>query len=135
MKSKNELELGTLRMLRSSLKNKAIELIKPELTDDDVTAVLKTEIKKRKDAAETYRVGDRAELAEQEEAEIKVIEKYLPAQMDEAAIRAKAAEVIAGLSDDERANFGRAMGAVMKAMKGTADGTLVNQVVKELLQS
>lgn len=133
MKAKNEIELSVLRMLKSSLKNKAIELIKKELEEAEVIAVIKSEIKKRKDSVEAYTQGARQDLADREQAEIKVLEKFLPAQISADALLPKVKEIVAGLPEAERADFGKVMRAVMAELKGSADGAAVSAAVKAVL--
>lgn len=131
-KNKRQAELLVLRSLKSEIKNKEIAKI-GQLTNDEVAAALKTEIKKRRDSIESYTAGGRPELAAAEAAEIAIIEKFLPAQLGVEEITAKAREVLAVLPDDQKANFGLVMKAVMSALKGAADGSQVSAVVKSLL--
>ena len=126
MKQKNEIELSVLRMLKSSLKNKAIELIKKELEDAEVVAVIKSEIKKRKDSVEAYTQGARQDLADREQAEMVVLEKFLPTQMSPDVLAAKVKEIVIGLPEAERSDFGKVMRAVMAELKGSADGAAVS---------
>src|SRR3989339_212505 len=98
MKAKNEIELSVLRMLKSSLKNKAIELIKKELEEAEASAVVKSEIKKRKDSIEAYTQGARQDLADREQAEIVVLEKFLPTQMASEVLAAKVKEIVIGFA-------------------------------------
>ena len=133
MKAKNEIDLSVLRMLKSSLKNKAIELIKKELEDAEVVAVIKSEIKKRKDSVEAYTQGARQDLADREQAELVVLEKFLPTQMAPELLAAKVKEIVAGLPEGERVDFGKVMKAVMAQLKGSADGAAVSAAVKAAL--
>ena len=133
MKAKNEIELSVLRMLKSSLKNKAIELIKKELEEAEASAVVKSEIKKRKDSIEAYTQGARQDLADREQAEIVVLEKFLPTQMAPELLAAKVKEIVAGLPEGERVDFGKVMKAVMAQLKGSADGAAVSAAVKAAL--
>lgn len=133
MKEKHALDLSVLRLLRASLKNKSIEL-KKELDDKDVILVLKSEAKKRKESIETYQQAERQDLVEKEQAELAVLEKYMPAQMSEADIRAKVEAVYEAASDEEKENFGLIMKKAMTELKGEADGSLVSRVVKDVVQ-
>lgn len=133
MKEKREPDLSVLRMLRAALKNKAIEL-KKELDDNELISVIKSEIKKRKESIETYSSAGRQDLAERESSEMKVLEKYLPAQLSEDDILAKVEEVLSEASDEEKSNFGVVMKKVMAATQGAADGSVVSRIVKEVLQ-
>ncbi|MBT4723165.1 GatB/YqeY domain-containing protein [Candidatus Falkowbacteria bacterium] len=132
-KAKQELDLSVLRMLKSSLKNKEIE-IKRELKDEEVLAVLKTEVKKRKDSADSFSAADRSDLADKELSEIKILEKFLPEQLDEGSIGSIVDEVLTTLSDEDKSNFGKVMGAVMQRVGGQADGGVVRKVLEEKLK-
>ena len=94
MKKKDTVALNAVRMLKSEVKDAEIAAIK-ELDDDGVIKVVQSSIKKRKDSAEIYAKNGRQELADKELAEIKVLEKYLPAQLDDEAIKKIINEVIA----------------------------------------
>lgn len=134
MIGKKELELSVLRMLISALKNKQIELKNREdMSDEQVIEVVKSEVKKRKDSIEAYKAGDRNDLVEKEEAEIKILEKYMPEQMSEAEVEKIVAEVVAGMENPSPAVFGQVMGQVMAKVKGQADGAVVSTAVKKIL--
>lgn len=132
LRDKNQEELAVLRMLKSNLQNKEIAL-KKEMEPTEVVATIKSEIKKRKESIEAFVQGNRPELAEKEKSEIKILEKFLPAQMSDDEVKTKVQTVIDGLSDEEKANFGLVMKTVMAEMKGNADGAIVSKAVKELL--
>ena len=132
MKSGDKARLPTLRMLLSALKNRQIEL-GTDLDDSEFLSTLRKAIKQRADAAQLYRQGERMELAEKEEAEITVLEAYLPAQASDEEIRAAAASHIAA---NDLSGM-RAMGPLMGALKGkfgdSADGARLSAIAKELL--
>lgn len=135
MRSKDALRLSVLRMMKSALKNKEIEKMKP-LEDSEAVAVLNTLVKQRKDSVEQFRKGGREELAKKEEAEIQIIEEYLPAAASEDDIRA----AVDGAMQETGASSVKDMGKVMKATMArlagkTADGARVSQLVKEKLSS
>lgn len=133
MKAKDTAKLSVLRMLQSALKNEAINTMKEVIEDAEAFKVIKSEIKKRKDSIDSYLQGGREDLATTEKEEITILEKYLPAQMDEAQILAKIEEVLSGLSEDQKGNFGMVMGAVMKAVGAEADGSLVRTILQNKL--
>ena len=110
----------------SEVRNRAIEL-KRDLTDDDVLEVIRRGIKKRRESIEMYDKGGRAELAEKEKAEVAMLERYLPAQMSPEEIRAIVRSAIEGGA----ANVGAVMGKVMPQLKGKADGSAINAIVRE----
>jgi len=133
MKEKKELDLSVIRMLKSSLKNKSIELIR-ELTDEEAIAVVRGEVKKRNDSIAIYTEGNREDLADKEKSEIEVLKRFLPAEISSEELKEKVQAVIATLSEEDKANFGLAMKAVMQALKGSVDGATVSALVKEALQ-
>ena len=129
-KSRETLELGVLRLLKSSIKNARIDAMK-DLTEEDITKILQREAKKRQEAIVLYEQGNRPDLKEQEASELKIIGKYLPAQLSEDEIRAIIAKVKSSLG--ENVAFGQLMGAVVKEIKGRADGNIVQKLVKEVI--
>ena len=133
MKSKDQLRLSVLRMMKTAVKNKEIDKMKA-LDEGEVIAVLNTLVKQRKDSAEQFRTGGRAELAQKEEAEIKIIEEYLPAAASEDDIRAAIGEAVQETGATSIKDMGKVMKATMARLAGkTADGTRVSQLVKEKL--
>ena len=123
--------LSTLRMLVSAVHYAAIDA-KDGMHDDAVIAVLRIEAKKRREAMAAYTQAGQAERAEAEQRELAVIESYLPAMMDEEAVRERVAKVLDGAPYP---SFGAAMGASMRELAGKADGDLVARVVKELYEA
>ena len=133
MRSKDELRLSCLRMMKSAVKNKEIEKMKP-LEEVEVLAVLNTLVKQRKDSVEQFRKGGREELAQKEEAEIKIIEQYLPASASEEEITRAIAEAIQETGASTMKDMGKVMQAVKVRLAGkTVDGGRVSQLVKEKL--
>ena len=133
MRSKDQLRLGVLRMMKTAVKNKEIEKMKP-LDEGEVIAVMNTLVKQRKDSVEQFRKGGREELAQKEEAEIKIIEEYLPAAASEDDIRSAVEEAIQETGAASIKDMGKVMKATMARLAGkTADGSRVSQVVKEKL--
>lgn len=132
MRAKDSVRLSTIRQLRSAIKNKEIDA-KQSLADDAVIGVIATQIKQRREAAQMYRDNDRLELAEKEEAEQKILQVYLPAQLSEAELRTIISAAITEAGATSPRDMGKVMGPVMTKTRGCADGKLVNQLVKELL--
>ena len=135
MKAKEADRLSTLRMVKANLMNRKIEK-GAELTDDEIVKALQSLVKQRRDSVEQYQKAGRDELAQKEEAEIRVIEKYLPkaASSEEVDVAVKTAISETG------ANSLKDMGIVMKAalskLEGkSADGKMVSETVKRLLQN
>jgi len=133
MKARDAERLSVLRMLQSALKNEAINLMKPELTDEEVLKAIKSEVKKRKDSEASYQSGGRNDLADKENMEARLLESYLPAQLTDEDLTARVVEILAGMSDEEKANLGKAMGQVMKAVGLAADGNRVRAILQEKL--
>jgi hypothetical protein len=129
-KNREESAISTLRLILATLKNERIKKM-ADLEDEDVIKALKSEVKKRKEAILDYQKGQRNDLVQKEEAEIKIIEKYLPAQMSEQDVRQKVKEILGGLED--KGNLGKTMGVVMSQLKGQADGSLIKKIVEEEL--
>lgn len=132
MKAREVLKLSTLRMLSASIKNAQIAKL-DELTDEEVLKVLRTEKKKRIEAAEAFTKGGKIDLAEQEKKELGFIEAYLPKQMSDEELAGIVTKVLAEGNFTEMAQFGQAMSNVMKEISGRADGQVVQAKVKELL--
>ena len=129
LREKNEQLVSCLRMLKSSLKNQAIEARVPQLDDLQVMAVLKRELKKRQDSANQFKVGNREDLAAKENEEAEIIAKYLPPAMSEAELIKIVDEVVAGGLN----NFGQVMKEVMTRTGAQADGQMVQRLVKNKL--
>ncbi|MCL4516703.1 MAG: GatB/YqeY domain-containing protein [Firmicutes bacterium] len=133
MKSKDSRRLSVIRLAKAAIKNTEIAK-KKELGDDEVLEVLNREVKQRRDAIPEFQKGNRPDLVESLEAEIAILMEYLPQQMSEEEIRQAAKEAVAAVGAKDARDMGKVMGALMPKVRGKADGRLVNQVVKELLQ-
>lgn len=133
LRNKATLELSVLRMLQSALKNKEIDKNKEELTDEDVIGVVGAEIKKRRDAAQEFEKVNRQDAAEQEMAEIEILMKYMPEQMSEDEIRAAVKNAIEQVEAQSMKEIGQVMKVLMPELKGKADGSVVNRMVREEL--
>lgn len=131
-KAKEELKTSTLRLIKSALKNAEISQ-KSELSDDDAIKIIKKEIKQRNDALLQYKSGGRDDLASKEQSEIKLLEVYVPAQLDDTAIEQIVAETIKELDANSKADFGRVMSAVMSKVSSRADGSAVSRIVSSKL--
>ncbi len=135
MRDKNEVKLTTIRGVLSALTNESINLGRGpggELTDEEVLVVIKREVKRRRDAVDQFRAGGREDLAENDMAEIAILEPYLPAMMSQEAIRPLAEAKIAEMGAD-KSKAGQVMGALMRDLAGQADGGDVKIVVEQLL--
>ena len=135
VKAKDAFRVGVLRMLKNNLKNTAIAKRLPEdqLMEEDMIAVVRQEVKKRKESIAAFTAGNRADLADQEKLELTVLEKYLPASMDAATINQIIQEVMSENNLQPPHNFGKVMGMVVKKVAGRADGDTVKKAVTAFL--
>ena len=132
MKAREELVRDTLRMVKSELMNREVELGR-DLDEGEEIAVLSRAVKTRRDSITEYEAGGRGDAADKERAEIAIIERYLPKPLDEAALR----EAITALAAEVGATSKRDMGKVMKALgeryKGRYDGKVASRLIGEML--
>lgn len=131
MKAKDKETLQVIRMLKASIQNEQIKK-GADLNEEEELTVLSREMKQRRDSLTEFEKADRTDLAEKVKGEIAIVEKYLPAQLDEAEIRQIVADAIEKTGASSPKEFGKVMGAVMPQVKGKADGNQVNAIVKEL---
>src|SRR5256886_6374116 len=135
MRNKDQLRLSVLRMMKTAVKNKEIDKMKP-LDENEVMAVLNTLVKQRKDSVEQFRNGGREEMAQKEEGEIKIIEEYLPAAASEDDIRREIDDAVPESGAASMKDMGKVMKAALARLAGkSADGSRVSQMVKEKLSS
>lgn len=135
MRAKDQVRLSVIRGLITAMTNEAISKGKgPDgvLTEEEVLAVISRAAKQRKDSIEQFEQGGRADLAEGEKAELEVLMTMLPAQLSEEEVRQAAQAKATELGITEKSGANQLMGALMKDLKGKADGTLVKQVVDSL---
>lgn len=134
MKAKEEgkLALNTIRMARAHIRQAEIDNGHADFNDDQVLAVLRKEVKQRKETLSEIEGSRREDLVEQTKAEIDVLEKYLPAEMTPEAVEAAVKEIVDAMDPGQK-NMGSVMKAVMAKLKGQADGKLINQIVRKLL--
>ena len=132
MRARDSLRMNTVRALKSAVKYREIELMKP-LDDAGILGVMATEIKRRRDSVEQYRAGNRADLADKEEAEIKILQEFLPQQLTPAEVEAKVIEVIARVGAQGPKDMGAVMKALLPDVQGRADGKVVSELVKQRL--
>jgi len=134
-KEKNELVISTLGMLKSAVTNAEIAGMRKGFADEDILKVITSEVKKHKDSIAEYEKGGRVDLASKEKTEMEILAKYLPAELSEEELKKIVEEKIKELSAAGPGDFGKVMGAVMKAAAGRAGGDAVGKMVKELLQT
>ncbi len=134
MKEKDELKLSVVRMLKSAVRYREVEGEKAVTLDEaGILQVVATEIKRRRDSVEQYRAGGREDLARKEEAEIAILQGYLPAQLSRAELEAKVDEVMARVGAKGPKDMGAVMKALLPEVQGRAEGKAVSDLVKQRL--
>lgn len=132
MRSKDERKLSALRMLKTAIRRAEVDKMR-ELTEEEIIAVIADEAKKRREAIEEFTRGGREDLALQEKEELAVLETYLPKPLSREEIEELARQAIKEVGATDPRQLGQVMKILMPKVKGRADGTLVNQIVRELL--
>ena len=131
--SRDEIKVSTLRLLLSEIKNIEIQKQTESLSDQDIVSAVAKEVKKRKEAAAGFRSGEREQQALKEEAEAKILEGYLPAQLTNEELTKLVEDSITEVGASTIADIGKVMGIVMGKVSGKADGGTVSAIVKERL--
>lgn len=136
MKAGDTLKRDTLRLIDSAIKNAEIEKQKREtgLSDEEVLDVISKAVKQRLDSIRQFEEGGRADLAEKEKVELEILKPYLPEQLSEDEIKSIISEVISAMGANGLADLGKVMGQAMSKMKGKADGNIVRELTKEMLE-
>ena len=132
MKAQDKGRLSAIRMARGAIRDKEINDQK-ELDDDGVLEVIASQIKKRKDALEQLRKSDRSEVVEAEEAQIQVLQEFLPVQLSEAEIETLVVKVIEETNATSIRDMGKVMGKLIPQLRGKADNSVVSQMVRQKL--
>jgi uncharacterized protein YqeY len=133
MKAKEMDKLNAIRMIQAAFKNREIELRPNDISEDELIGVLKKLAKQRKESIDTYTAANRKDLADGEAKELKLIEGYLPAQMDRAQIEKIVTQVIAETGAKSQKEMGAVMKAVIAKTAGQADNKIVSELVKAKL--
>ena len=132
MRDGDTVKRSVLRFLMSSIHNAEIAK-QSDLDNSDILGIISREAKQRQESIEAFKQGNRADLVEKEEAELTIIQQYLPEQMSREEIIAAVQQVISQVGAQGPADKGKVMKDLMPAMKGKADGRVINEVVTELL--
>jgi uncharacterized protein YqeY len=130
MKAKETDRLGTIRLINSAIKQREVDE-RIELTDTDVLAILDKLAKQRRDSITQFAAAGRDDLVKGEEAELVIIQSYLPQQLSEAEIAQLVKEVVAQIKPASPQDMGKVMAALKPKVQGRADMTLVSRLVKE----
>lgn len=131
-KAKDKIRLSALRLLKSGLHNREIDL-KRELSEAEFLQLLSAMVKQRRDSIEQFEKGGRTDLVEKEEAELKVIQEFMPTPMSETELDAMIAEAIRETGAASVRDMGKVMAALMPKVTGKADGKMVGEKVKARL--
>lgn len=137
LRAKDSVRLTTLRGALSAFTNESVNLKRTpqdKLSDEEAVTVLKRLVKQRKDSIEQFLKGGRQDLADNETAELKILEEFLPAQMSEEKVREIVMKKKSEMGEIDKTKMGIFMGAVMKEIAGQADGSVVKRIVEEVLQ-
>ncbi len=136
MKSGERTRLSVLRMLTAAICNKEIQLLKKDqgLSDDEVLEVIRSEVKKRRDASEEFRKGNRPELAENENKEMEILSGYLPPELSDAELERILKEGIREAGAKGKSEFGRVMKISMPVLRGKASGERISRILNRLLE-
>ena len=132
MKMNDKVRLSTIRMIRSSLKNKEIELRK-KLEEEDIYKVIQGMVRKGEESIEQFQAGGRNDLVEKEKMEIEILKSFLPQPISQEEIIKIIDETIQETQSSSLKDLGKVMKAVMPRLGGKADGKVINQLVKERL--
>jgi len=132
MKSNDKLRLSTIRMIRSTVKNKEIELRKP-LDDEAIQKVIQGMVRKGEESLEQFKLGGRMDLVEKESKEIEILKSYLPQSLTQEEMIKIVDQTIQEVQATSLKDLGKVMKSVMPKLQGKADGKLINQLVKERL--
>jgi uncharacterized protein YqeY len=134
MLAKDEAALRSLRAIKAAiLLAKTSDGASGELKEEDETKLLQKLVKQRKDSLEIFQQQKRTDLAQKEQEEIAIIEKFLPAQLSPEEIRGEVQKIISATGASSPADMGKVMGAATKQLAGKADGKTISTIVKELL--
>ncbi|MCH9266904.1 GatB/YqeY domain-containing protein [Pediococcus acidilactici] len=132
MRAHDKLSLSVIRMIKSELLNEQGR-VGHELTEDDFATVINRAYKQRKDSIAEFKKGNRDDLVKETEAELKVVEKYMPKQLSDDELQEIINQVIEETGATSKADFGKVMSTLMPKVKGKADGAKVNEIVKNTL--
>ena len=134
LKGSEKLKLSTLRLIRAAIKNAEISK-KDKLTEDEVIKIVANNLKKLEESLEIFTKGQRPELADKAKKEIETVKKYLPEQLSEEEVEKIAKETIIKFGFKGLQEIGPAMKEIMPQLKGKADGKMINEIVRDLLDN
>jgi uncharacterized protein YqeY len=132
MRERDEVKLSVVRLLKSAVKYREIELA-TTLDDAGITGVIATELRRRRESIEQYRAGNRQDLVDREEAEVRILQGWLPAQLTMEELRAKVEEAVQRVGAAGPRDMGAVMKALLPEVQGKAEGKTVSELVKARL--
>lgn len=133
MKSGDKLRLETIRSIRALILEFEKSGVNRELTEEDELKMISSSVKKRKDSIEQYTSAGRIDLANKEEDELTILMEFMPKQMDDTEVEAFVKNIATSINAVSKQDFGKLMPAVMKELKGKADGKLIKSIVEKVL--
>ena len=134
LKQKDHVRLSLYRMLLTSIKNKEVEKIRP-LTEDEFIAVVKTSIKQHVESIESFKKGDRADLAEREEKELSILKEFMPSQLSEDEVSREIEEAIVSLQVHGQKEMGKVIKFILEKYPGRIDGKVLSGMVLKRLSA
>ena len=134
MKARDTVKVSTLRMFKAAAKNAAIEKKKPNLDDTECLTLISKLVKQRRESIEEFKKGNRMDLVQAEEAEIKVLQSYLPQALGDTEVDRMIEEAIRETGASKRSDMSKVMKVVMQKAAGRADGSTLSQKVAAKLQ-
>lgn len=134
LKQKDTVRLSLYRMLLASIKNKEVEKIRP-LTEEEFIAVVKTSIKQHVESIESFKKGNRLDLAEKEEKELAILKEFMPSQLSEEEIVKEIEEAIASLQVQSQKEMGKVIKFILEKFPGRIDGKVLSGMVLKRLSA
>jgi len=133
MKNKDTIRKNTITMIRAAIKQKEVDE-RIQLDDDGIIEIISKQLKEKKNVIDDFKRGQRQDLVEQTEKEMEILLEYLPKQLSEEDIRRIVMETVKEVNASSMKDIGLVMKSVMPKLKGKADGSTVNKIVKEILE-
>ncbi len=133
MRKGDKMELSAIRLLRSEIRNKEIDIGR-DIDDEEIVALISKGIKKCQEAIEQFKRGNRSDLVEKEEKEIETLRRFLPRQLTEDELKDIVTQTIEEVGADSPKDLGRVMAAIMPKIRGRAEGKIVSKMVRETLK-
>ncbi|GAD15875.1 GatB/YqeY domain-containing protein [Lentilactobacillus otakiensis] len=135
MKARDKVRLGVIRGIKAQVMNAKVADGNHDLTEDQINDIIMKEIKQQKESLEEFQKADRQDLVKDQEAKLKIAEEYAPKQLSEDEVEKIVQDTMSQVGAESMADFGKVMGAIMPKVKGKADGSVINKLVKKQLQS